>query len=505
MRQLHPFAHILRILSGLVLSLVALPGLLGNASQTVAPVTTEQSVEDFLKSIRDLPTTFADYLKRAQQGDVDAQIMVGMSYDTGVGVPRDKQQAAKWFRRAADQGDLYGQMFLAHKYDVGEGVSMNKQEAIKWYRLAAEQGDAEARKILGQAYDDGDGVQKNKQEAIKWYRLAAEQGDSDAQISVGVLYWHGEGVPQDYVNAYFWFNVAATYAEKIDDRANDIRMYREDDTSNEKAQHVRKVQKQASQYRQRIAVNMTAQQIAHAQELSSQWRPKKEMPASTNRPLQTAKPGKILEAPAGVSGTGFYVSQAGYVLTNAHVVERCARIRLRDPDGTMRDVSVTGRDEHNDLALLKSLTAAPRVASFTGKPLRLGQPIIVYGFPLSGLLTSTGNLTTGGVAGLAGPGDDARLMQISAPIQPGNSGSPVLDIAGNVLGVVVSKLDAIAVANATEDIPQNINFAIKANLAMNFLESLGVEFAESTDGNTLLPEAIAARAIQFTVRVECVR
>jgi S1-C subfamily serine protease len=171
----------------------------------------------------------------------------------------------------------------------------------------------------------------------------------------------------------------------------------------------------------------------------------------------------------------------------------------------VREAAVTGRDIRNDLALLKSVFAAPAVASFAGKRLRLGQPIVVYGFPLSGLLTSAGNLTTGSVTGLAGLGEDVRLVQISAPIQLGNSGGPVLDADGNVLAVVVSKLDAIAVAKATEDIPQNINFAIKGNVAMNFLESRGVAFVKSSAEKPLTPEAIGARAMRFTVRVECLR
>ena len=327
-------------------------------------------------------------------------------------------------------------------------------------------------------YLDGKGLQQDYAEALKWLRRGAEQGYASAQFILGSMYRDGNGVAQHYMDAYFWFNLAATYAESRDDRT-----------------------KFASQ-RQKVAGLMTAQQIARAQELSSQWRPKKEAPAwATQLPPAMDSPDAVPVS----TGTGFYVSQDGHVLTNAHVVEHCGKVRLRDLDGTLRDAFLMARDQQNDLALLKVAFTAPAVASFTGKRMRLGQAIVIYGFPLSGLLTSTGNLTTGSVAGLAGPGEDARLLQISAPIQPGNSGSPVLDVSGNVLGVVVSKLDAIAVAKTTQDIPQNINFAIKGTLATNFLESRNVDFTKSSEDSALPPETIAARAMRFTIRVECMR
>jgi S1-C subfamily serine protease len=79
--------------------------------------------------------------------------------------------------------------------------------------------------------------------------------------------------------------------------------------------------------------------------------------------------------------------------------------------------------------------------------------VIAYGFPLSGLLSSTGNATTGNISALGGIGDDPRHLQISAPVQPGNSGGPLVDMSGNVIGVIVSKLNALRVARVTADIP----------------------------------------------------
>ena len=95
------------------------------------------------------------------------------------------------------------------------------------------------------------------------------------------------------------------------------------------------------------------------------------------------------------------------------------------------------------------------------------------------------------------------MLQISAPVQPGNSGGPLIDKFGNVVGVVVSKLNALNVAAATNDIPQNVNFAIKSSIAINFLESNNLSRTTDIKTRELPPEAIAELAKMFTVRVIC--
>ena len=136
--------------------------------------------------------------------------------------------------------------------------------------------------------------------------------------------------------------------------------------------------------------------------------------------------------------------------------------------------------------------------------MRLGESIFIYGFPLSGMLASSGNFTMGSVTAVAGLGDDTTMIQMSAPIQPGNSGGPVVDQHGNVVAVVVSKLNALRVANVTNDIPQNVNFAIKSLIAMGFLEAANVSPAltTSTSDRFDAPQ-IAEKARGFTVQVRC--
>jgi S1-C subfamily serine protease len=126
----------------------------------------------------------------------------------------------------------------------------------------------------------------------------------------------------------------------------------------------------------------------------------------------------------------------------------------------------------------------------------------VYGFPLAGYL-ARGNFTVGTVTALSGFGGDTRVLQISAPVQIGNSGGPVLDQFGNIIGVVVSKLTVFFTAETLKDLPQNVNFAIKAATAISFLEANNVRPKMLDSTEPISPADIAERAKSFTAQVIC--
>src|SRR5262249_23575806 len=175
------------------------------------------------------------------------------------------------------------------------------------------------------------------------------------------------------------------------------------------------------------------------------------------------------------SGTGFFVSTSGYVLTNAHVVDGCTQAQITQNAQAPILARVSARDVVNDLALLQT-SATPQTIAPLRAGAKVGENVAVFGFPLPGLLASSGNFTLGNITATAGLLDDTRMLQISAPIQPDNSGGPVLDNAGNVVGIVVAKLDALKYVAANKDVAQNINFSIKTAVAVNFLESNGIAF-----------------------------
>ncbi len=114
------------------------------------------------------------YRKAAEQGDADAQFILGVSYESGDGVAQDKAEAVKWFRKAAEQGLARAQYNLGWCYANGDGVARDKAEAVKWCRKAAEQGDAFAQFSLALCYEGGDGVMQSNSVAVDWYYRAGQ-------------------------------------------------------------------------------------------------------------------------------------------------------------------------------------------------------------------------------------------------------------------------------------------------------------------------------------------
>lgn len=210
--------------------------------------------------------------------------------------------------------------------------------------------------------------------------------------------------------------------------------------------------------------------------------------------------GRPADAATESTGTGFYVG-AGLVLTNAHVVDGCTAVTTA-LGGAQTRGQVIARDRDADLALVQTAQPGPEPARLR-IGVRLGEDVAAFGFPLSGVLASSGNFTRGTVTATAGLKDDTRRLQISAPVQPGNSGGPLLDESGAVVGVIVAKLDALKVAAVIDDIPQNINFAIKASVVARFLEEAGIAYTAAGPGSPLRPADLAALAQAFTVAIRC--
>jgi S1-C subfamily serine protease len=201
------------------------------------------------------------------------------------------------------------------------------------------------------------------------------------------------------------------------------------------------------------------------------------------------------------TGTGFYVSRQGYIVTNAHVIDGCTTLTVHRSGAEAVPATKVAMDKTNDLALLQAVPG-PAVAMLrAGRPVRPGEQVVAFGFPLPSMVSSGGVLTTGAVNALAGLHDDIRFLQISAPIQPGNSGGPLMDMSGAVIGVTTSTLRSPA-TSATGALPQNVNFAIKTDVVQTFLAANGVS-AEPGGGRDLSAVDVGDRARTFTVLVEC--
>ncbi|MCB4822649.1 S1C family serine protease [Roseicella aerolata] len=206
------------------------------------------------------------------------------------------------------------------------------------------------------------------------------------------------------------------------------------------------------------------------------------------------------------SGTGFVVAP-GRLLTNWHVAEGCTELRARTARGVEVPATLTARDTERDLALLTTRgEVGPPLTFRQGPEVRRGEGVVTYGFPFAGMLSAGATLTTGDVSALSGLRDNQRHFQISAPVQAGNSGGPLLDMSGRVIGVVVSKLNAQRIAQVTGDLPQNVNFAVKGREALDFLRRHGVEPATGAAARPgLTPADVGEVAEPSTVLLRCLR
>jgi tetratricopeptide (TPR) repeat protein len=205
------------------------------------------------------------------------------------------------------------------------------------------------------------------------------------------------------------------------------------------------------------------------------------------------------------SGSGFVVSrERGYVLTNKHVVRGCTDVKVRISGSESRPATVRALDADDDLALVETTLPNGAVASFRDDPaVRPGDVVVAVGYPLSGLLADQVNVSTGSVNALAGLYNDLHVLQMSAPVQPGSSGGALFDASGNVVGVVVTKLNAKLVADETGDIPQNVNFAVKAAIARQFLRAQGVSIRSAPSTTRRSNADVGEIGRQVTVLVEC--
>jgi S1-C subfamily serine protease len=202
------------------------------------------------------------------------------------------------------------------------------------------------------------------------------------------------------------------------------------------------------------------------------------------------------------SGSAFAIAPGTLLVSNYHVVAHCREVSTI-VEGERVEVRVVHADPANDIVLLRADVESTQYASFPESAPRLGSTVVVVGFPLRGVLATSATATTGAVSNLSGPGNDARLLQISAPIQPGNSGGPVIDEYGRVIGVVTAQLDALGVAIATGSLPQNVNFALKHSVATNLLEVTRTPYRTRPQSNRLSASAMTEIGQAITFPIDC--
>ena len=225
--------------------------------------------------------------------------------------------------------------------------------------------------------------------------------------------------------------------------------------------------------------------------------------------------------PQSGTGSGFFVSKMGHVITNAHVVKNCNRVTIGDNANKQVPAEVVNADKSNDLALLKLSTL--EMASAESKSLihklgivvvplaskgllrsedvRLGEKILVAGYPFGDAFSNSIKVTTGVVSSIRGVGDDSGQFQLDAAVQPGNSGGPIYDSSGNIVGVVISQLNKRTFGSLVE----NVNFGVKASTVRQFLVSSGLSSKKSERTEEKSTEQLAEIAQNQALMVMCLQ
>jgi len=215
-----------------------------------------------------------------------------------------------------------------------------------------------------------------------------------------------------------------------------------------------------------------------------------------------ADPGRIPPSlKAAGSGTGFYVTEQAHIVTNAHVIEGCDELRVQIGANAIK-AEILASDPVNDLALLQIDAKPISVFSLAGQNAELLQEIFVAGFPLGDSFSSTVKVTKGIVSSVSGIANNYSLMQIDAAVMPGNSGGPILDENGNVVGVTVAKLDRDWAMENFGTLPENTNFGIKISALMSFLSANNVATQPASEEVLTGPE-LGRRITDATLYLTC--
>jgi S1-C subfamily serine protease len=278
---------------------------------------------------------------------------------------------------------------------------------------------------------------KDTPEAVKWFQQAAAKGDAVSKFYLGGLYSKGEGVSLDYVEAYKWYNLAA---------ANGF--------------------VKAAEPLNSLVSLMTPDQIAEGQRRSIEF-------LLTEHPENQGGGGATacLLGSHNTSGSGFFITEDGYLLANGRLVGGAARCVVKTTLGEF-PATLVKLDSVTDIAVLKVSGKFHPLPLISSRTVKLGDTVFTIGFQNQQSQALGAKLTDGKINSLADALNDARVFQISLPVQADNCGGALVTSSGNVVGVIAAQVYDKATCNTNGAAAQNVNYAIKSSYVLSLLESL---------------------------------
>jgi len=348
------------------------------------------------------------------------------------------KEAREVWESLAKNGDDRAKVNLGIMYDCGYGVEEDPVQAAHWYREAADQGNCSAQYNLAVLYATGRGVSCDMQQAAQWYCKAAQQGFGVAQYDLGMLFASGQGVPKDDNTAIQWLYTSGITSLKEEDTDGVLRAAK--------------------------AINKFSPGHPLGEELNEKLR-------------ATGNTSHIASAPELFSGASIGTAwpiASGYVVTSNHVVSDTDSVTLVDASGREISARVIIRQENRDFALLEvdDPSSLPPAIPLARSQERLGASIFTIGFPRIDVMGKTPKLSIGVISSVNGFYDDPGSYQTTVPIQPGNSGGPVLNFKGEAVGVVTSMLGIRDEATGSINMLQNSSRVTKIDPMKDMLARL---------------------------------
>ncbi|MGE3932941.1 MAG: tetratricopeptide repeat-containing serine protease family protein [Rhodospirillaceae bacterium] len=452
----------------------------------------------------------------AAQGDVEAQRRLAQMHLQGVGVAQDEAAAMRWLLAWADhdpetirsgledlephaidavaKGVVNAQNAVGLRYLTGNGVAVDDAQAVAWFRRAAGAGHTDAQLNMGYVHLKGRGVAADDAEGLRWTRMAAAAGNEKAQYNLALMYQRGEGVARDLAQSFAWASVAAQAGQQNAKRLLGGTL-REQMTAADLVEGLRRVAAITAEQRQAGRLSPRSGGAAPPAK-STQAFTAAATAATPNPPAAAAEPGGVLSRRH--SASGFAVSRT-HIVTSQRNITPCRE--LRSP--RLGTLEVAREDAGIGLALLASAGRDGATARLRdGDGIRPGDAVVAVGYPLTDFLGDNPSVSTGTVSALNGLQGDTRFLTFSAPLAQGGSGGPIVDSAGQVVGVAASSMNP-ALAMMIGVSPQSINLAVNVESLKAFLDAANVGYDTERPAAARSPADVAAAATAFTVAVEC--